>query len=72
MPAEPPRLLDQVRETLRRKHDAIHTEAVYVSWIRRSILFHGKCHPRDLGVPEVEAFLSDFAIQQHVAALAQN
>jgi hypothetical protein len=68
----PPRLLDQVRERLRTKHYSIRTENQYVFWIRRFILFHGKRHPREMGAPEVEAFLSDLTVNGQVAAATQN
>jgi integron integrase len=67
-----PRLLDQVRFTLRRKHYSYRTERAYLDWIRRFILFHHKRHPSHLGRPEVEAFLTDLAVTQHVAASTQN
>lgn len=67
-----PRLLDQVRHVLRRKHYSLRTEEAYVGWIRRYVLFHRKQHPRDLGAVDVEAFLTDLAVQQHVAASTQN
>ena len=47
-PPERPRLMDQVRERLRVKHYSIRTEQVYMDWIKRFILFHGKRHPRNL------------------------
>jgi integron integrase len=68
----PPRLLDQVREVIRIRHYSIRTEQAYVQWIRRFILFHGKRHPRDMGAPELTAFLSHLAIQRNVAAATQN
>ena len=37
-----PKLLDRVRDALRRKHYSIRTEQAYSHWIRRFILFHGK------------------------------
>ena len=58
MPAHTPKLLDQVRQALRRKHYSLRTEEAYVAWIKRSILFHHKRHPQELGVPEVEAFFT--------------
>jgi len=67
-----PRLLDQVRSRLRVKHYSIRTEDQYVYWIRRFILFHRKRHPRDMGAAEVEAFLSDLAVNGHVSAATQN
>jgi integron integrase len=68
----PPRLLDQVREVIRMRHYSIRTEQAYVQWIRRFILFHGKRHPREMGAPELTAFLSDLALQRNVAASTQN
>jgi hypothetical protein len=50
----------------------MRTEEVYVQWIRRFILFHGKRHPRDMGAAEVKQFLSDLAVTHHVAASTQN
>jgi integron integrase len=68
----PLRLLDQVREVIRLRHYSIRTEQAYVQWIRRFILFNGKRHPREMGAPELTAFLSDLATQHHVAASTQN
>lgn len=66
------RLLDQVRNVIRRKHYSIRTEEVYVDWIRRFILFHDKRHPKEMGAPEIEAFLTHLAVNQNVAASTQN
>lgn len=71
-PPPPPRLLDQLRARLRVLHYAIRTEQVYVDWARRFILYHGKRHPRDMGVAEVEAFLSHLAVGRNVSAATQN
>ena len=71
-PKNQPRLLDQVRARIRTKHYSIRTETAYVDWIRRFILFHNKRHPRDMGAPEVEAFLSHLAVAGRVAASTQN
>jgi integron integrase len=66
-----PRLLDQVRDAIRVRHYSYRTEQQYVAWIRRFIIFHGRRHPRDLGGPEVESFLSHLATDRHVAAATQ-
>ena len=65
------KFLDQVREVLRVKHYAIRTEEVYVLWIKRYIFFHQKRHPRAMGALEVQAFLSDLAVNQKVSASTQ-
>ena len=67
-----PKLLDQVRERIRVKHYSVRTEDAYLHWIRRFILFHGKRHPREMGGPEVEAFLSHLATAGRVAPSTQN
>jgi integron integrase len=72
MPQRPPSLFDQLRHTLRRKHYSLHTEKAYLDWVRRFILFHHKRHPRDMGGPEIEAFLTDLAVNRNVAASTQN
>lgn len=47
------RLLDQVCEVLRKKHCSIRTEEACVEWIKRSVLFHGKRHPKDMKENEI-------------------
>jgi hypothetical protein len=44
-----PRLLDQVRDGIRRKHYSIRTQQAYVEGIRRFVLDYNKRHPRDMG-----------------------
>ena len=70
--SQPPRLLDQLRDRIRLKHYSIRTEQVYIDWVRRFILFHGKQHPRELGPAHVEAFLTHLAVERNVAASTQN
>ncbi len=70
MPA--PKLLDQVRTAMRLKHAAIRTETAYVQWVKRSILFHTKRHPNEMGGAEVEAFLTHLAGDEHVSASTHN
>jgi hypothetical protein len=67
-----PRLFDVVRDRMRVKHYSLRTERFYLQWMRRFILFHGGRHPRDLGAPEIEAFLSHLAVNRAVAASTQN
>ncbi|MEZ5581927.1 MAG: integron integrase [Candidatus Competibacteraceae bacterium] len=69
---QPPKLLDQVRAKIRLKHYSIRTEQAYVDRIRRFVLFHDKRHPTEMGVTEVEAFLTHLAVRGKVAASTQN
>jgi site-specific recombinase XerD len=68
----PPKLLDQVRQAIRLKHYSYRTEQTYVAWIKRYILFHNKQHPKNMGLEEVQAFLSHLAVIEQVAASTQN
>lgn len=43
-----------------------------MGWARRFILANGRRHPRELGLAEVEAFLSGLAVRDDVAASTQN
>ena len=70
--AQQPRFLDQLRDQLRVRHYSLRTEAAYVDWVRRFILFQGKRHPKDLGAPEVQAFLSHLAVDRGVSPSTQN
>lgn len=70
-PPAPPltavRLLDQVRERIRYKHYSLRTEQQYVYWVRAFVRFHTLRHPREMGAPEVEQFLSWLAVERKVA-----
>jgi integron integrase len=61
-----------VRSALRTRHYSRRTEAGYVRWIRRFVIFHGKRHPRELGAGEITEFLSDLAVRSRVSASTQN
>jgi integron integrase len=43
-----------------------------VDWVYRYIVFHGKRHPQEMGVLEIEEFLTYLAVQRRVAASTQN
>ena len=67
-----PKLLEQVRHVIRRKHFSLRTEQAYTDWIRRFILFHRKRHPLEMGEAEVTQFLTHLARVNNVAAATQN
>jgi len=69
---QPLRLLDQVRDAIRRRHYSRRTEETYVQWIRRFIFFSGRRHPKAMGAAEVTAFLNHLATERDVAAATQN
>jgi len=47
--AQPPRLLDRLRESCRVRHYSIRTEDAYHDWCERFIVFHGKTKARFIG-----------------------
>ena len=66
------RLREQVREVMRFKQFSRRTDEAYWIYIRQFILFHGKRHPREMGKPEIEAFLSHLTTAKNVAVSTQN
>lgn len=72
MPEQPKKLLDQLRDAIRLRHYSIRTEETYVSWATQFILFHEKRHPSQMGMPEINAFLTHLAVERKAAASTQN
>jgi len=66
------KLLDQVRNVIRKKHYSIRTEQAYVNWIRQYILFYKKRHPKDIGGKEISQYISHLTTDQKVASSTQN
>lgn len=64
--------MQRMCEVLRVHQYSLATERNYLQWVRRFILFHGKQHPRTMGKPEVEAFLTHLAAQRKVSPSTQN
>lgn len=52
-----PLLFDVLRRQIRAKPFSLRTEKAYVLWVERLLRFHPKRHPREMGQPEIEAFL---------------
>ena len=75
-PLQSTRLLDQLRERIRYLHYSLSTEQVYLYWVRFFIRWSGRGgsmqHPRDIGAPGVEAFLSMLATERKVSASTHN
>ncbi|MBO6622473.1 MAG: integron integrase [Balneola sp.] len=67
-----PKLLEQVRQEIRRRNYSYKTEQAYTNWILRYIKFHGTVHPNNLSDRDVEEFLNQLANVNNVAAGTQN
>ncbi|WP_245654651.1 phage integrase N-terminal SAM-like domain-containing protein [Nitrosomonas mobilis] len=66
------KLLDQVRDKIRFKHYSLSTESTYILWIKQFIIFNDVRHPTEMGVAEVERFLTYLATRRHVSSSTQN
>ena len=79
-PGTPPlksiRLMDQMRERIRYLHYSLSTEKTYQYWVKFFIRWHGRDgqmqHPRNIGAPGVEAFLTMLATERKVSASTHN
>jgi hypothetical protein len=71
MTQRPKKLLDQVRDAIRLKHCAYSTEKTYVYWAKRFVVHHDNQHPREMAENEISEFLTYLAVEEHVAASAQ-
>lgn len=67
-----PRLHDAVVEAMRVRHLSIRTEKAYLGWIKRFLLFHDRRHPAEMGVKDINAFLTNLAVKRQVSASTQN
>lgn len=72
METKHPKLLEQVRETLRVMHYSYRTEQTYIEWIKRFIYFHHKRHPREMGCDEILDYIRYLANERQVSASTQN
>lgn len=66
------KLLDQMAEKIIALHYSPKTRDAYIEWARKYILFHGKRHPREMGIAEVEAYVNHLANERRVSASTQN
>lgn len=62
LPNPKKRLMEQVREVMRCHRYACRTEEIYCQWIVWFVKFYNsKKHPKEMGTPEVQSFLSHLA-----------
>lgn len=66
------KLIDIVRNKMRRKNYSPKTIEAYTKWIKEFIVFNGKKHPSEMDKDYVEKFLTHLAINRRVSASTQN
>jgi len=67
-----PKLLELFREAMRVRHYSKRTEDTYCTWVRRFVHFHKLRHPKDMGEPQINAFLTHLAVKEKVSSSTQN
>lgn len=67
-----PKLLERVRQEIRRRNYSPRTEQVYCRWVVRFVRFHDLSNPVDLNSRDVERFLNHLALEKRVSASTQN
>ena len=67
-----PKLLQQVSRAVRARRYSPRTEEAYVAWVRRFVRYQGVRHPDELGVEEVNAFLTHLAVKREASAATQS
>jgi len=63
-----PGLIETLVQRLRYLHYSLRTEQAYVYWVRGFVRWSGMRHPREMGVVEVQAYLSMLANERRVSA----
>ncbi len=71
LPEKPTRFMDCLRHHIRKSGLSYKTEQTYTHWIKRYIHFHGKKHPKDLTMKDVEAFLNYLSINRNCSISTQ-
>ena len=67
-----PKLLQQVSRAVRARRYSPRTEEAYVAWVRRFVRYQGVRHPDELGVEQVNAFLTHLAVERGASAATQS
>ena len=64
-------LIIQMQAALRARNYSRRTEQSYCQWVRRYVRYHGLRHPAELAEPEINAFVTHLAVEEHVSASTQ-
>ncbi len=66
------KLLDQYHEAIQVKQYSPRTAETYIQWVREYILYHNKRHPKEMGVNEINQFITYLVVERKIAASTQN
>ncbi len=80
-PGKEKKLIEQYRDAINLKHYSPRTGDTYIGWVREYIYFHNPelkkhslapRHPKDMGAPEINQFLTHLVTVKKVSASTQN
>ena len=60
-----------VRDKLLAAHYSLRTEKIYLSWIKRFLIFHDWRNPAELTTDDINRFLTALAVERKVSASTQ-
>lgn len=66
------KLLDSLKQEIRRRNYSYSTEKNYSRWVVRYIRYHDTTHPKHLGEKQIVAYLNYLANKRNVSASTQN
>ena len=66
------KLLDQYRDLIRLKQYSPRTEKTYIEWVRQYILYHNKRHPKEMGMTEINQFITHLVVERKASSSTQN
>ena len=72
IPSDGSSLITVYREALASLHYARRTIGTYERWLWRYLRFDHLRHPREMGGPEINAFLTHLAVMEHVSASSRS
>jgi site-specific recombinase XerD len=62
-----PNLWERIALACRAKHYALGTERTYVAWAKKFAAWHGRVHPKQLGVGDVQSYLNHLAVERELS-----
>src|SRR6056297_1607615 len=66
------KLLEKIKQEIRRRNYSKSTEKSYQYWMKRYVKFHNLKHPENLGADKIVEFLNYLAVEENLAASTQN
>ncbi len=66
------KLLNRVRDEIKKRNYSVKTGEAYVLWIKRFIIFNGKKHPKDMNETHIQKYLDHLTLQKDYSPSTQS